>query len=1210
MVYHESQSSKKLTPAPKERALKMKKLEAEDDKGRSRMRDGEQEGNPPKCKFFLTSSGCKKGKDCKFSHDQKDDQRRCYICGSSEHVVPGCPRRKADQPRQPPKAARIEANDEHPRAEETTETSTTTEEKPGEPTVKGLLEEATKVLKSISTTSTASSRGSQPPQDRRDEMMANLQKQLDQLRLSGSSGSLKVLRLSRMSAGTSMGLIDSGATHPLRPLYPSEDASTLKSVEVTLADGNKRNLMMTREGTMVTSSKDIEPIVPMGILISKLKCEVTWTDNHIVINHPRRGDLEVTCVDGCPMIKRALALELIEEAEKSNIDVGLRNLHHEKEASWMKQLVEAHPVLSQLPGHIKQSLAVDLGDWKDIPVNKRLRKRFKRDGFTVHLFAGKDEGQTLKKTFHQLGGEPENILELDILRDQRHDFLSNNGVYGGLIRAALDNRLLTILGGPNCRTRSVLRHRPIEGQVDYPKPMRSWEDAQIYGLHNLSQEDRKKVEEDDIMLWRMIFLFMIATYVNQANNHSKPIGFLLEQPASPRQYQPDCVSLWDQTDWKSIADEFRLQHCAINQGDFGGAAVKPRTFANNIDLIPTSRSKRPKSLRPVNDSKLLSRWAPGIMQEIALALKNQIYKTCGSIRALSWKDHVDHNHVPFRRDCRVCQESLQRELPHRKVKHPMCGVLSADTSGPFHLAPDVVGNAKYMLVATLTWVVPKSSTLKEADDGEDPLPLEAPVIECEPDEDEEGEHEPSGDRLNLFEDDQEEEKGHSHPTGALGNGEEPTRDSSGGGEPALEGRPCAPKTEPLLEELPEDFESEPALEGGPCAPKTEPLVEELPENFEIRTYRMALPMSSKASGEVMQTILEIFLRLKADGFVVSRFHSDRGREFSNQLRKWFTSRGVICTRTSGDNPQANGRSEVAVQGVKTLIRRTLLQASAGPELWPWALRYLNECFREARMDKALSFPPFLQKVMVNKRTWKNRQFESVKEEVSYLCPAWADHGHWVRKDGENPTVTRFVLHKLETPPTEAHWVALEREVLDPIAIRRRIRGKTTIRNFNVAEGEDQVSLGEEEQAGERHRVLKVIEEEMLQFASDEPEVAVKGLRAIAKLKKFVSIATQEEEVLQTRIISPMEVNQHWEEWRGPATDQVRSMLEEKQALRPVKKKELEEIMRKAKEKNRKVELIPSKLVFIIVLFGPTLAAMCKQCAVPETHKASKATLSF
>ncbi len=78
-------------------------------------------------------------------------------------------------------------------------------------------------------------------------------------------------------------------------------------------------------------------------------------------------------------------------------------------------------------------------------------------------------------------------------------------------------------------------------------------------------------------------------------------------------------------------------------------------------------------------------------------------------------------------------------------------------------------------------------------------------------------------------------------------------------------------------------------------------------------------MSSKASGAVTLAVLETYLRLKADGFVVSRFHTDRRREFSNQLRNWFTSRGVICTRTAGDNPQANGRSEMAVQNIKTLV---------------------------------------------------------------------------------------------------------------------------------------------------------------------------------------------------------------------------------------------------------------------------------------------------
>ena len=49
------------------------------------------------------------------------------------------------------------------------------------------------------------------------------------------------------------------------------------------------------------------------------------------------------------------------------------------------------------------------------------------------------------------------------------------------------------------------------------------------------------------------------------------------------------------------------------------------------------------------------------------------------------------------------------------------------------------------------------------------------------------EHQSAVNHLNLLEDDREEEDGHSQPTGALGNGEEPTRDSSVGGKPALEG---------------------------------------------------------------------------------------------------------------------------------------------------------------------------------------------------------------------------------------------------------------------------------------------------------------------------------------------------------------------------------------------------------------------------------------
>lgn len=57
--------------------------------------------------------------------------------------------------------------------------------------------------------------------------------------------------------------------------------------------------------------------------------------------------------------------------------------------------------------------------------------------------------------------------------------------------------------------------------------------------------------------------------------------------------------------------------------------------------------------------------------------------------ALSWSEHLAFRHVPYRRDCRVCQESSQQCPPHRLVKDPIAGVLSIDTAGP--LKPAYVG---------------------------------------------------------------------------------------------------------------------------------------------------------------------------------------------------------------------------------------------------------------------------------------------------------------------------------------------------------------------------------------------------------------------------------------------------------------------------------------------------------------------------------------
>ena len=70
----------------------------------------------------------------------------------------------------------------------------------------------------------------------------------------------------------------------------------------------------------------------------------------------------------------------------------------------MKQLVDQHPALCSLPDHLRQRLAVEIGSWNDLPSNRRQRRRWQRDGLTVHLFAGPSAGFTLEKAVQRCGG--------------------------------------------------------------------------------------------------------------------------------------------------------------------------------------------------------------------------------------------------------------------------------------------------------------------------------------------------------------------------------------------------------------------------------------------------------------------------------------------------------------------------------------------------------------------------------------------------------------------------------------------------------------------------------------------------------------------------------------------------------------------------------------------------------------------------------------
>ena len=1045
-------TKKKDVPEPKVKAVKPDFGGTRD---RSSGGDHGDQKDPLPCRFFLTDSGCRKGRGCRFNHDLRDEKRRCYHCGSPDHLAPQCDkgngggfRQKANRGQKtPPK-------DDWSSAANKAEAQSN----PSKESMSSILEEANRLLKSMGgsesteTSSTTSKTATCPTtttsgdQDRED-MMEKLQQQLNALRR-------KTLRasLSRMSGSGLRGLIDSGATHPLRPCRAGEDQTSCRKVDVTLADGRKTQLLMNNKGTMLSQIEDIEPIIPMGLLQSTLECKMLWIEAELQVLHPSRGKLPVTTEAGCPMLPRALALDLIEEIEEAKANVFLKRLSVDEEMEWLGQLVNNHPALRGLPAEVKANLVASPGQWKDLPYNKRMRKRMMRDGVYLHLYAGPDSGYTLKRALDRCGSQDHHLMEIDVLRGDGHNMLHMNGVYAGLLRCAFDGKLEALLGGPNCRTRSILRHVPIPNWPQAPRPVRAW-NGEEFGKRDLSEDEKAMVLDDDTLMMRMVLLFLVSSYVKKAKGSKQEPWFLMEQPADPHHKNEEVVSWWRTSQWRTLKDEFNFQEITFDQLHFGGECNKMTTLGGNLP-VSTDIFKVDKKVGfrgRVHDSKSLSRWAPKMMDAIATALIQHAFKQEPRLAQLTWQDHVKNGHIPYRRDCRVCQETLQLQRPHRRVKNAISGVLSLDTAGPLELSSDVDGsNSKFLLIGALTWLVHRDVPLKEAL-PEDPLPDDAPSLDNIPGEDE-----------GICEGEEEEENEQNPPPNALGNVEDATRDVGDGG-----------------------------------GVQSEDKIEEELRDFQVQVFRMAIPMPSKKAPVVLQTAIEMVLRLRANGYPIHRVHTDRGREFLGPFKRWMSSRSILVTQTPGADPQGNGRAERAVQSIKQQVRRVLHGAKANTNMWALATRYVNEILSSQRIGKPVDFPQFLAPVQCRKRYWKTKSLGPTVETVKYLFPAWDSHGHWVLDQNDKPQITRYVMKPIVQPEHEVQWQAVEPEVEDQQAVRRRIRGKTSVRSLDAHPPDGSLDDIKQHQM----KCAQVLEEEMIKLPGDDIDLVGIEVPVLEKLKK-------------------------------------------------------------------------------------------------------------
>ena len=217
---------------------KIKKME-ETSKQEEKPRSGgklneEQESKRKPCRFFLTETGCKRGRACQFGH-VPDGERRCWACGAKDHMANNCKRGLNTSEETKPRVSKVASKpvEKEGRSSSSISSPEKTEEQSadaekGDDTMKVLIDEANRMLRSLQEID---------PKEKVmvtknvEDKMSQLQRHFDEMK----KITLRPFRLSRVGCSSLSGLLDSGATHPLRPVRKNEKLDHYPKVQVTLA---------------------------------------------------------------------------------------------------------------------------------------------------------------------------------------------------------------------------------------------------------------------------------------------------------------------------------------------------------------------------------------------------------------------------------------------------------------------------------------------------------------------------------------------------------------------------------------------------------------------------------------------------------------------------------------------------------------------------------------------------------------------------------------------------------------------------------------------------------------------------------------------------------------------------------------------------------------------------------------------------------------
>eukprot|EP00435_Cladocopium_sp_Y103_P047340 s1132_g13.t2 len=462
---------------------------------------------------------------------------------------------------------------------------------------------------------------------------------------------IKVMQLEGLErAEEDMALVDSGATHGLRPAQDLAEWNAAEPTVVQLANGSTEAFKVKR-GTKILLSHPEGPstlIVPMSAL-GDLDYRLEWAGGVCTIRDDVGRTVNVTISHGCPMISNQQGRQLLEWWEffhlyqrrklamintmMSNdalVDKGAMTLD-------MAVTLKMRHEFPGLPDHVLAKLIPNLDMLGSenfgsmLPWNRHKRRRLlKAKNIVLHLYSGPDH----KFWEKQCSSNSTEVLCVDICGPTKANMHDRN-IFGYILSLCASGRVRTILAGPPCRTVSALRYQQDGG----PPVLRT--DDFPYGLPDLAASDADLVLGDVVLWYRMLALYIVAEDVRAPCD--PPTQLVVEQPEDPARYrsaaeveQHQFFSNFRTKEWKDFAMKYGIHLFHCDQFPMGHPKRKPTTLATSVvDLWqldgirggPPNEAEAAAQFKAMsieercNVSKSWASWAPGLKLAIATAVK-------------------------------------------------------------------------------------------------------------------------------------------------------------------------------------------------------------------------------------------------------------------------------------------------------------------------------------------------------------------------------------------------------------------------------------------------------------------------------------------------------------------------------------------------------------------------------------------------------------